>query len=83
MGQDKYPQLERRRRGERRRRKRKRVGIKKKKESSAQFEKSTTTHRKKKIDSGCSAIKFQTNNVTPKTLYVMKRHKDEGPNVSP
>ena len=36
----------------------------------AQFEKRTTTHRKKKINSGCSVIKCQTNNVTPKRLYV-------------
>ena len=37
---------------------------------SAQFKTSTTTHRKKKIDSGCSAIKSKTNDVMPKRLYV-------------
>ena len=40
--------------------------------NSAQIENTFTAHRKKKINSGCSAIKFQANDVIPKRLYVTK-----------
>ena len=37
-----------------------------------QIAKSTSAHRKKNVYSGLSGIKFDTNNVTPKTLYVLR-----------
>ena len=43
----------------------------------------STVHFIAQAQSGCSDVNCQAKNVTPKALYVMQWHEDDGPIVSP